>query len=49
MILLETVDLSSYYPGYDDYCEPREEKEDIDDLTVDEIVDDLKLEKEESE
>lgn len=24
--MIDTTDLSSYYPGYDDYCEPKEEK-----------------------
>ena len=25
--MIDTVDLTSYYSGYDDYCEPKEEKE----------------------
>lgn len=43
--MIDTTDLDSYYPGYDDYCEPKEEpvEENIDD-----IIDELKL-KEESE
>ena len=26
--MIDTTDLTSYYPGYDEYCEPKEEKED---------------------
>lgn len=26
--MIDTEDLTSYYPGYDEYCEPKEEKED---------------------
>lgn len=26
--MINTEDLTSYYPGYDEYCEPKEEKED---------------------
>ena len=44
--MIDTTDLSSYYPGYDNYCEPKEE---IDlDERIDDIIDELKL-KEESE
>lgn len=25
--MIDTTDLTSYYSGYDDYCEPKEEKE----------------------
>lgn len=49
---MDTEDLSSYYPGYDDYCEPKEEVNPDDDPTVDERVDEMileRLEKEESE
>ena len=44
--MIDTTDLSSYYPGYDDYCEPKKEK-DLDEI-IDDIIDELKL-KEESE
>jgi len=54
--MIDTTDLSSYYPGYDDYCEPKEYKDPDDDPTVDERVDERvdemileRLEKEESE
>lgn len=49
--MIDTTDLNSYYPGYDDYCEPKEEIQD-DDPTIDERVDEIileRLEKEESE
>lgn len=46
--MIDTVDLSSYYPGYDDYCEPKECVNPEDDPRIDDIVDELKL-KEESE
>lgn len=46
--MIDTVDLSSYYPGYDDYCEPKEYVNPEDDPRIDDIVDELKL-KEESE
>lgn len=26
--MIDTTDLTSYYPGYDEYCEPKEEIED---------------------
>ena len=26
--MIDTEDLTSYYPGYDEYCEPKEKKED---------------------
>lgn len=26
--MIDTEDLTSYYPGYDEYCEPKEEVED---------------------
>ena len=44
--MIDTTDLSSYYPGYDNYCEPKEETN-IDER-IDDIVDEIKL-KEESE
>ena len=36
--MVETKDLSSYIQGYDDYCEPKENKPDIDDI-IDDIID----------
>lgn len=48
---MDTQDLSSYYPGYDDYCEPKEEVN-PDDPRIDEIVDEQilrRLEEKESE
>lgn len=44
--MIDTTDLSSYYPGYDDYYEPKEEINP--DEIIDDIVDEIKL-KEESE
>lgn len=44
--MIDTTDLDSYYPGYDDYCEPKEEQPE--DYRIDDIIDELKL-KEESE
>ncbi len=44
--MIDTTDLNSYYPGYDDYCEPKEEIQD--DPGIDDIIDELRL-KEESE
>lgn len=36
--MMETKDLSSYIPGYDDYCEPKKQEPDIDDI-IDDIID----------
>jgi len=50
--MIDTTDLSSYYPGYDDYCEPKEEINPDDDPRIDEIVDEQilrRLEEKESE
>lgn len=51
--MIDTTDLDSYYPGYDDYCEFKEEiNPDDDDPTIDEKIDEAiieRLEKEESE
>lgn len=41
--MIDTTDLDSYYPGYEDYCEPK--KEDELDSIIDEIIDEIKLEK----
>lgn len=42
--MIDTTDLSSYYPGYDDYCEPKEEV-DPDDFDVDALMDEMMLRK----
>lgn len=39
--MIDTTDLSSYYPGYDEYCEPIEEKT-VED-NIDDIVDELRI------
>ena len=41
--MLDTVDLDSYYPGYDEYCEPKVEIED-DDSYIDYLIDEDRLE-----
>ena len=41
--MIDTTDLSSYYPGYDDYCEDKENI-DIDNFIIDEVVDEMLLE-----
>ena len=43
--MIDTTDLSSYYPGYDQYCEPKEQKS-LDNLDIDNIIDEVILEKE---
>jgi hypothetical protein len=40
--MIDTEDLSSYYPGYDEYCESHEENYD-EDYNVDEIVDEMRI------
>ena len=40
--MIDTQDLSSYYPGYGEYCEPREIKE-PDDSNIDDIIDEIRL------
>lgn len=42
--MIDTIDLDSYYPGYDDYCEPKIE---IDEeyYTVDNLIDEAILER----
>ena len=42
--MIDTTDLTSYYPGYDEYCEPKEIKEDYD--YSDEYHDEIILRKE---
>ena len=43
--MIDTTDLSSYYPGYHQYCEPKEQKS-LDNLDIDNIIDEVILEKE---
>ena len=47
--MIDTTDLDSYYPGYDDYCEAKSEREDISmdlaDIYHDEFVIRKELEK----
>ena len=38
----DTTDLTSYYPGYDEYCEPKGETND-DDFDIDAIIDERRL------
>lgn len=40
--MIDTRDLDSYYPGYDKYCEPRENQGD-EDLDIDAIIDERKI------
>lgn len=41
---MDTTDLTSYIPGYDDYCEPKEYKDyNVDNL--DDVIDELMLKK----
>jgi hypothetical protein len=40
--MIDTTDLSSYYPGYDEYCEPKEENYE-DDYDIDAIIDERRL------
>lgn len=42
--VIDTVDLDSYYPGYDEYCEPKVEIED-DDCNIDNLIDEARLER----
>ena len=37
--MIETEDLSSYYPGYDEYCEPKEEIDWGNDPRIEESID----------
>ena len=41
---MDTTDLTSYIPGYDEYCEPKEYK-DNDDYILDDVIDELMLKK----
>ena len=38
---MDTTDLTSYIPGYDEYCEPKPEKPD-DDYIIDMIIDEIR-------
>lgn len=40
--MIDTRDLDSYYPGYDEYCEPRENQGD-EDFDIDAIIDERRL------
>lgn len=40
--MIDTTDLPSYYPGYDEYCEPKEENYE-DDYDIDAIIDERRL------
>lgn len=41
--MIDTTDLPSYYPGYDEYCEPREENQGDEDFDIDAIIDERRL------
>lgn len=41
--MIDTEDLTSYYPGYDEYCEPRENQGDEEDFDIDAIIDERRL------
>lgn len=50
--MIDTTDLDSYYPGYDDYCKPKEPINWDEDPSIDEKIDEAiieRLEKKESE
>lgn len=44
--MIDTTDLTSYYPGYDEYCNPKEESEDISLDLADMYHDEVMLRKE---
>lgn len=44
--MIDTTDLTSYYPGYDEYCNPKEESEDISLDLADMYHDEMMLRKE---
>lgn len=44
--MIDTTDLTSYYPGYDEYCNPKEETEDISLDLADMYHDEMMLRKE---
>lgn len=41
--MIDTEDLTSYYPGYDEYCEPRENQGTRKDFDIDYIIDERRL------
>lgn len=41
--MIDTTDLPSYYPGYDEYIEPREENQGDEDFDIDAIIDERRL------
>ena len=41
--MIDTTDLSSYYPGYEEYCEPKEEIDPDDNPYIDAIIDEMML------
>ena len=45
--MIDTTDLDSYYPGYEEYCRNNEETKPNpdDDTTIDDIIDEMILEK----
>ena len=44
--MIDTTDLTSYYTGYDEYCNPKEESEDISLDLADMYHDEMMLRKE---
>ena len=46
--MIDTTDLTSYIPGYDEYCEPKEYI-DRDDYILDDVIDELLLQQAEEE
>lgn len=45
---MDTTDLTSYIPGYDEYCEPKEYIDyDVD--NIDDVIDEMLLERAEKE
>lgn len=41
--MIDTRDLDSYYPGYDEYCEPKENRGDDFGEDIDAIIDERRL------
>lgn len=41
--MMETKDLNSYYPGYDNYCKPKEKIDPNDNPAIDERIDEMIL------
>ena len=46
--MIDTTDLTSYIPGYDEYCEPKEYIN-KDDYIIDDVIDEMLLERAEKE